>query len=149
MQSETLDASINQSSDSLDESNLTRQFLNESMFAIQGRNLKKTVKRNTYGIYKNNETVLLSNVNIHITKGKIYGLLGPSGCGKTTLLKCLIGLDTINEGVIHVNNELRSQFNFSKLNLNKLGFMPQDCCLYTDLTLTESFYYFVEGNFGV
>ena len=71
MQSETLDASINQSSDSLDESNLTRQFLNESMFAIQGRNLKKTVKRNNYGIYKNNETVLLSNVNIHITKGKM------------------------------------------------------------------------------
>jgi ABC-type cobalamin/Fe3+-siderophores transport system ATPase subunit len=29
-----------------------------------------------------------------------YGLLGPSGCGKTTLLRCVIGRLTVNDGIV-------------------------------------------------
>ncbi len=54
-----------------------------------------------------------------------YGLLGPSGCGKTTLLKCLIGLDTISDGTLYVDNDLSDECNRNKINLKKLGFMPQ------------------------
>jgi ABC-type polar amino acid transport system ATPase subunit len=53
--------------------------------------------------------------------------LGPSACGKTTLIKCLIGLITIDEGKIQVHNDLKpsnSKGNFN-LKLKKLGFMSQ------------------------
>lgn len=33
----------------------------------------------------------LENINMHVPRGTIYGLLGPSGCGKTTLLRCIVG----------------------------------------------------------
>ena len=34
----------------------------------------------------------VSNLNIHVAKGKIYGLLGRNGAGKTTTMKMLLGL---------------------------------------------------------
>ena len=32
-------------------------------------------------------TALLSNINLTLEQGKIYGVLGPNGAGKTTLFK--------------------------------------------------------------
>ena len=49
--------------------------------------------------------VAVNHVSIDIAKGEIFALLGSSGCGKTTLLNCLSGLDTINDGIILINNE--------------------------------------------
>src|SRR3989338_2685405 len=34
---------------------------------------------------------VLFDMNLHLPRGKIYGLLGPSGCGKTTLLNSILG----------------------------------------------------------
>lgn len=35
---------------------------------------------------------ILSNIDLHLEKGKIVMLLGENGCGKTTLIKCLLQL---------------------------------------------------------
>ena len=32
----------------------------------------------------------LSDMNIHIKKGSVYGLVGPNGAGKTTFIKSLM-----------------------------------------------------------
>lgn len=40
----------------------------------------------------------VSNVNLHIKKGSIYGLLGRNGAGKTTLMKMLLGLTPPTSG---------------------------------------------------
>ena len=37
--------------------------------------------------YSYNNTLILNNLNINISKNKIVSILGESGCGKTTLLK--------------------------------------------------------------
>lgn len=34
----------------------------------------------------------VSNVDLHIRKGSIYGLLGPNGAGKSTIMKMFLGL---------------------------------------------------------
>ena len=36
----------------------------------------------------------LSNVNIEINEGEIFGLIGPNGAGKTTLFNCVTGVYT-------------------------------------------------------
>lgn len=35
----------------------------------------------------------VSHLNIHVKKGRIYGLLGRNGAGKTTTMRMLLGLD--------------------------------------------------------
>lgn len=50
-----------------------------------------------YGTYK-----AVNNVNIHVPKGKIYGLLGRNGAGKTTLMSMLLGLTTQTSGEINL-----------------------------------------------
>lgn len=47
----------------------------------------------------------LSNVNITVKKGSIYGLLGSNGAGKTTLLKTLAGVYRQDLGTVHINEE--------------------------------------------
>jgi ABC-2 type transport system ATP-binding protein len=47
-------------------------------------------------------TLALSQVNLHLEKGKIIGLCGPNGAGKTTLIKILNGLITSYEGEVRL-----------------------------------------------
>jgi len=46
---------------------------------------------------------VLCGVDLHIEKGKIYGLAGRSGTGKSTLLRCINGLERYDEGTLIVD----------------------------------------------
>ncbi|MBC8059946.1 MAG: ABC transporter ATP-binding protein [Clostridiaceae bacterium] len=48
---------------------------------------------------------ILKNVNLHVNKGSIFGIIGENGAGKTTLIKCLTGIYRVNEGNILINSE--------------------------------------------
>jgi iron(III) transport system ATP-binding protein len=47
-------------------------------------------------------TAAVDGVNLDVAAGEFLVLLGPSGCGKTTLLRCLAGLETPDEGAIEL-----------------------------------------------
>ena len=49
---------------------------------------------------KINKDTILSNINLHIEKGKITGLVGRNGCGKTMLMKCVTGFVKPTEGEV-------------------------------------------------
>lgn len=44
----------------------------------------------------------VNNVNIHVKKGRIYGLLGRNGAGKTTIMKMILGLTSTSSGEVDV-----------------------------------------------
>jgi ABC-type lipoprotein export system ATPase subunit len=44
----------------------------------------------------------LRGVDLSVQRGEMVAVMGPSGCGKTTLLNCLSGLDTADEGQIAI-----------------------------------------------
>ena len=43
---------------------------------------------------------ILKSVNLYIRDKEFVTLLGPSGCGKTTILRCIAGFETPDEGKI-------------------------------------------------
>ena len=48
---------------------------------------------------------LVSNVNLHIKKGEIYGFLGPNGAGKTTVMKIITNLWKPTDGKVEIFGE--------------------------------------------
>lgn len=61
-------------------------------YILQAKDLTK--------VYKNKEVV--SNVNLHVKKGEIYGFLGPNGAGKTTIMRMILNLVKPSKGEILV-----------------------------------------------
>ena len=45
----------------------------------------------------------VSNLNLHIAPGEIYGFIGHNGAGKTTTLKACCGIIGFDEGEIHID----------------------------------------------
>jgi polar amino acid transport system ATP-binding protein len=51
------------------------------------------------------DLVVLDSLNLDVTEGEMVTIIGPSGSGKTTVLRMLMALELIDEGVIYVNGE--------------------------------------------
>lgn len=47
----------------------------------------------------------VSNINLHIPKGTVYGFLGPNGAGKSTTMKMFLGLTKPTSGNFHINGK--------------------------------------------
>ena len=52
--------------------------------------------------YKKNRQIILQDVNLELSKGKIVALLGENGAGKTTLMRIIAGLAKNYHGVVKV-----------------------------------------------
>lgn len=51
-------------------------------------------------IKKFGNNTVINGLSVHIRPGEFFTLLGPSGCGKTTLLRMIIGFNSIEGGTI-------------------------------------------------
>ena len=49
------------------------------------------------------ETVVFANVSLAVAAGEFVAIVGESGVGKSTLLNCLAGLDTWDEGTVAID----------------------------------------------
>ena len=47
------------------------------------------------------EVVACDHIDLHVEDGELFTLLGPSGCGKTTILRCIAGFYTPEEGQVY------------------------------------------------
>jgi putative ABC transport system ATP-binding protein len=83
----------------------------------------------------------LRNIDMEVATGEMVAIMGPSGCGKTTLLNCLAGLDTVDEGDIYVQGDnLRdlSDNERTTYRAKHMGFVFQDFNLLPMLTAVEN-----------
>lgn len=102
---------------------------------IEAKNVKKIYRMGQQRIEA------LSNINLEVTEGEMIAIMGPSGCGKTTLLNCLSGLDTIDEGDIFIRGDnLRdlSDNERTAYRAKNMGFVFQDFNLLPVLSGVEN-----------
>ncbi|MCD6325508.1 ATP-binding cassette domain-containing protein, partial [Candidatus Bathyarchaeota archaeon] len=51
------------------------------------------------------EVQALRGLNLEVKRGEIFGLIGPNGAGKTTSLKIIVGLLSMDKGIVKVNGQ--------------------------------------------
>jgi len=78
----------------------------------------------------------VSNINLKIRKGEIYGFLGPNGAGKTTTIRMLLGLMKPSSGTIKIfQKDLKKE----RINiLAKVGSLVENPSYYPHLTAYEN-----------
>jgi len=84
--------------------------------------------------YKGKEVV--SNVNMNIKKGEIYGFLGPNGAGKTTVMKMMTNLVKPTSGEIEIFGEKLTDTSYEVL--KRLGTIIEYPIFYDKLTGREN-----------
>ena len=52
------------------------------------------------------EDTVLSDINVTMEQGKVYGISGNNGSGKTVLMKCICGFLPVTEGTIRVKGRI-------------------------------------------
>ncbi|MDF2870402.1 MAG: bacitracin transporter, ATP-binding protein [Anaerocolumna sp.] len=79
---------------------------------------------------------IISNLNMHIPKGEIYGFLGPNGSGKTTTMKMLLNLwkPTSGEIVLFDQKLMPDSYNL----LKRIGSIIEFPTFYEDLSAEEN-----------
>jgi ABC-2 type transport system ATP-binding protein len=77
--------------------------------------------------------VALSNLNLTIEQGSIFGFIGPNGAGKTTTLRLLAGLLEPSSGTITLMGKLLQPGGAQRL----IGYMPDFFGSYDDLRVWE------------
>jgi len=102
---------------------------------IQAQQVKK--------VYRNGRLRVeaLNGINMQVEEGEMVAIMGPSGCGKTTLLNCLSGLDTIDEGNVFIKGDnLRdlSDNERTAYRARHMGFIFQDFNLLPVLSAVEN-----------
>ncbi len=97
-----------------------------SDFVIETKQLTKA-----YG-----EQTAVKAVNLHVKKGRIYGLLGRNGAGKTTIMKMILGLTPITSGEVDVFGQ--SIKGKEKQLYPRIGAIIETPGFYPNLTGTEN-----------
>ncbi|HLX95849.1 MAG TPA: ABC transporter ATP-binding protein [Verrucomicrobiae bacterium] len=79
--------------------------------------------------------VAVDDLSLTVEAGDVCGLIGPNGAGKTTTMRTVSGLQESTRGTVKVDgHELTSEPGELK---RRLGFMPDFCPVYDQLTATE------------
>lgn len=80
--------------------------------------------------------VLITDVNIHVKKGEIYGFLGPNGAGKTTVMKMVTNLWKPTSGTIEIFGEVITPTSYEVL--KRMGSIIEFPTFYDHLTGKEN-----------
>lgn len=83
------------------------------------------------------EQTVVNAVDLHVKKGRIYGLLGRNGAGKTTIMKMILGLAPITSGEADVFG--RNIKGNEKRIYPRIGAIIETPGFYPNLTGTENF----------
>src|SRR5918992_343794 len=87
--------------------------------------------RHAYGQHQ-----VVAGLSFSLARGAIGCLLGPSGCGKTTVLRCIAGFETVQEGEIRLAGQIVSGAGVTvPPEKRRVGMVFQDYALFPHLTV--------------
>lgn len=100
---------------------------------LRAENISKIIQKKT----------ILSNVNLELHNGTVYGFVGANGSGKTMLFRALSGLMSVTSGRITWNGKVLHR-DFSVL--PSLGILLENVRLYSNMTGMDNLRYLASIN---
>jgi phospholipid/cholesterol/gamma-HCH transport system ATP-binding protein len=103
----------------------------------------------TFGNHK-----VLNGFNMELYDGETLVVMGKSGSGKSVMIKCLIGLETHDSGIITIMDKNLDTMDSETLNeiRTEVGFLFQGSALYDSMSVRENLEFPLRrhtGKFGV
>ncbi len=80
----------------------------------------------------------LSELNLEVHQGEVFGLLGPNGSGKTTSVRLILGLLFPTKGAVRLFGRAPRNVDIKK----RVGYMPEESHLYPYLNAEETLDFF-------
>ena len=87
------------------------------------------------------ELVALNCANFEVKDGELFGVIGQNGAGKSTLFRCIMNFYSKYDGNITYNGK-----KFSKVPLEKIGFLPEERSLDPKRKVEDQIRYFAKLN---
>jgi len=81
------------------------------------------------------DVVAVSSLSLEVKDKEFLVLLGPSGCGKTTVLRCIAGLETPEEGEIYIGDKLVNDLDPKE---RDIAMVFQSYALYPHMTVSAN-----------
>lgn len=86
-------------------------------------------------IKKYGNDIIIDGLSLHVEPGEFFTLLGPSGCGKTTLLRMIIGFNSIEGGQIKVDGRV---VNNIPTNNRNMGMVFQNYAIFPHMSVKDN-----------
>ena len=83
----------------------------------------------------------LKGIDFEVKDGELFGVIGQNGAGKSTLFRCIMNFYTKYDGSITYNGK-----KFSKVPLEKIGFLPEERSLDPKRKVEDQIRYFAKLN---
>lgn len=81
------------------------------------------------------DKLVLDNINLQVLPGQILSIVGPSGVGKTTLLRTILGLESVDHGEFFLDGQPFTPQDHSQ---NNVGVVFQDYRLFPNLSVLDN-----------
>ena len=89
-------------------------------------------------VKKYGDHTVINRLSLTIKPGEFFTLLGPSGCGKTTLLRMIIGFNSIEGGEIRVDGQV---INNIPTNRRNMGMVFQNYAVFPHMNVRDNVAY--------
>lgn len=86
--------------------------------------------------YKSRHVV--KDVSLRVQSGEIVGLLGPNGAGKTTSFYMMVGLISVDDGNIYLNNQEITRLPIHARAHLGISYLPQEASIFRKLTVAQN-----------
>ncbi|HTX62867.1 MAG TPA: ATP-binding cassette domain-containing protein [Acidimicrobiales bacterium] len=85
-------------------------------------------------------TIALQDINLHLRKGEVLGLLGDNGAGKSTLIKILSGFQKADSGTMWIKGEAYAPKSVDDARAHGVDTVYQDLALVDQLTVYHNLF---------
>ena len=84
------------------------------------------------------DTVVISDVSIHVDDGEVVCLIGPNGAGKSTVMKSIYGFATVHDGIVSYQGDEITHYEPGESLRTGMSYVLQDSSIFPEMTVNEN-----------